>query len=178
MRKREEIEYKYRWDLSHIYKSREDFDADFEKYKNMSSSIPNYKGKLTNIDTFLEYLKLDDELDYIGGKIGLYVFLNRDMDISNSKSVELLDMVSTFQNKVSAMSSFVEPEILSFSNEYLNTIYSDVRFKDYVLSIKDIVKNKEHILDDKTEALLTRAGEFASGFSDYEMNMTKKDLNQ
>ena len=176
MRKIEEIESKYRWDLTHIYKSREDFDCDFEKYKNLSSRIPDYKGKLTNLDTFLEYLKLDDELDYIGGKIGLYVFLNRDIDISNSKSVELLDMVSTYQNKVSAMSSYVEPEILSFSEEYLNTIYSDTRFKDYVLSIKDIVKNKEHILDDKTEALLTRAGEFAGGFSDVYDNIESVDI--
>lgn len=176
MKKREEIDSKYRWDLTHIYKSREEFDQDFEKYKNMSSKIVDYKGKLDNLDTFLEYLKLDDELDYIGGKIGLYVFLNRDLDISNSKSVELLDMVSNFQNKVSAMSSFVEPEILSFSDEYLNEIYADTRFKDYILAIKDIVKNKEHILDDKTEALLTRAGEFAGGFSDVYDNIESVDI--
>lgn len=176
MRKREEIEYKYKWDLSHIYKSREDFDKDFEKYKSMSKHIPEYKGRLGNIDTLLEYLKFDDELGYIGGKIGLYVFLNRDIDISNSKSVELLDMVSTFQNKVSAMTSFVEPEILSFDNQYLEQIYADPRFKDYVLAIKDIVKNKEHILDDKTEALLTRAGEFASGFSDVYDNIESVDI--
>lgn len=176
MKERKDIETKYKWNLEDIYKTREEFDSDFELYKQKTKLIPNYKGKLNNKEIFLEYLKLDDELDYLSGKIFLYVFLLRDLDISNSKNVELMDMVSTFQNKVLASTSFVEPEILGFSEEYLNDIYADERFSNYSLSIKDIVKNKEHILDDKTEELLARVGEFAGGFSEVYDNIESVDL--
>lgn len=176
MKIRSEIDEKYKWDLRDIYASKEEFEKDYQEYKNLAKRIPEYKGKLNDLDTFLEYLKLDDQLDLIGDKVGLYVYLQRDLDISNSESVEMLDNVSNFQNKVLASSSFVEPEILNFSGDYLETIYNDARFKDYVLAIKDIVKNKSHILDDKTEELLTRAGEFASGFSDVYDNIESVDI--
>ena len=176
MKERKDIEEKYKWNLCDIYKTKEDLFKDFEFYKERTKLIENYKGKLNNKETFLEYLHLDDELDYLSGKIFLYVFLLRDLDISNSENVELMDTVSTFQNKISALTSFVEPEILQFNNEYLEDIYKDDRFSNYVLSIKDIIKNKEHILDDKTEELLARVGEFAGGFSEVYDNIESVDI--
>lgn len=176
MKLRSEIEDKYKWNLKDIYKNEDAFKLDFEKYKEMSKKIESFKGKLNDINTFYEYLKFEDELDFIGGKVGLYVFLKRDEDISNSKNVEMLNMVSSFQNKVSALISFVEPEILKFSSKYLKQIYADKRFEPYKIAIDDIVRSKAHILDDKTEKLLTKVGEFAGGFSDVYDNMESVDL--
>ena len=176
MKLRSEIEEKYKWNLKDIYNTEEDFFNDFEKYKELSKKIESYKGKLNNLETLYEYLVFDDEMDFIGGKVSLYAFLSRDLDISNSKYVELQNKVNNFFTKVNALSSFVEPEILKFSDEYLNQIYADQRFAPYTLAIKDIVKNKEHILDDKTEELLTKVGEFAGGFSDVYDNMESVDI--
>ena len=176
MKDRNTIEDKYKWNLQDIYASDEDFEKEFDEYKSLTKDLDRFKGKLSDIDTLLEYLHLDDEIELIGGKIGLYVFLKRDLDISSSKAVEMMDRVNNYQNKVSEITSFVEPEILQFTNEYLEEIYSDDRFKDYKLAIHDIVRCKNHILDEKMEALLTRIGDFASGFSDVYDNIESVDL--
>lgn len=176
MKLRSEIEDIYKWNLKDIYQSKKEFDSDFEAFKELSKKVASFKGKLNDIDTFYNYLLLDDKLDYIGGKLSLYTFLKRDEDISNSKSIELSDTISLQLNKVAQVSSFVEPEILKFSDEYLNRIYCDKRFNDYKHGIENIVRNKSHILDDKTEELLSKIGDFSGGYSDVYDNMESVDI--
>ena len=100
MKERSDIEEKYKWNLKDIYRSKKDFDCDFEELKTLGKKVEAYKGKLNHADTMLAYLQLDDRLDYLGGKLGLYTFLKRDEDISNSKNIELANTVSLHLNKI------------------------------------------------------------------------------
>ena len=52
--KREEIEEKYKWDLSKMYKNKEEFQKDFQEVKQSLPEIEKYKGKfLENSEIFL-----------------------------------------------------------------------------------------------------------------------------
>ena len=59
---RDKISDEYKWDLSTIYKSDEDFYKDIDKLKKLLSKLNSYKGKLfSNIDNLKSYLKIDED---------------------------------------------------------------------------------------------------------------------
>ena len=50
----------YDWDLTHFYKTEKDVEQDFSKLKDMMISLKDFKGKLNNKDSVLEYFKKND----------------------------------------------------------------------------------------------------------------------
>ena len=57
--KRKEIEEKYKWDLSRIYKTKEEFMQDFKQVKDELPKVEKYQGKfLDNSDIFIEFMEL------------------------------------------------------------------------------------------------------------------------
>ena len=57
--KRKEIEEKYKWDLSRIYKTKEEFMQDFKQVKDELPKVEKYQGKfLDNSDIFIEFINL------------------------------------------------------------------------------------------------------------------------
>ena len=62
--KREEIEEKYKWDLSRMYKTEEDFMQDFKEVKDELPNIEKYKGKfLGTSDRFIEFMNLLEKVN-------------------------------------------------------------------------------------------------------------------
>ena len=54
---RSEIEDKYKWDLTLMYKNEEEYQKDFDELKKIVSEIKKYKGILTkDANTLLEFL--------------------------------------------------------------------------------------------------------------------------
>ena len=56
MKKREDIEEKYKWDLTPIYKNDDEALVDMETLKERLELVSKYKGYLGNIDKCLEFL--------------------------------------------------------------------------------------------------------------------------
>ena len=55
---RVEIEEKYKWDLSSIYKSDEEFEVDYNELKEEIKIIEKYRGNiLTSADNLYEFLE-------------------------------------------------------------------------------------------------------------------------
>ena len=58
---RDEIDEKYKWDLSKIYISEDEWLKDYEYVKANGDKYLEFKGKLNNADTIYEYLMFDEE---------------------------------------------------------------------------------------------------------------------
>ena len=76
MKKRSQIQDKYKWKTSDIYASEELLLKDIDEIKNHIEVVKTYKGKLNNKKTILEFLNMEERLDLIGEKVGSYLFLN------------------------------------------------------------------------------------------------------
>src|SRR5437764_11956065 len=76
------IEEKYKWDLSKMYASQEDWEA---HYKKMESLIQDFAGKHGKVGesagSLLSALKLRDEIDVQLEKVMGYASLRRDEDM-------------------------------------------------------------------------------------------------
>ena len=112
MKKRNQIEDKYKWKLEDIYSSDEELLVDIEKLKSYPTKLSSYKGKLKNVSKCLEFFKLSTQISYESEKIGVYIGLRLAENMENSKYLELSSVVSELEKNITIASAFEESELL------------------------------------------------------------------
>ena len=123
---RSEIDDKYKWDLTLIYKTIEDFEKDYQKAKEKIEKVSSYKDKyLNNGKELYKLLKYDDDTSRLLDKLYSYAHLNYDADTLNEKYMTMTNKVSDLYSRYSVLSSFVVPGIIKLDKEKLNSFYKD-----------------------------------------------------
>ncbi len=163
MKKRSEIEDKFKWDLTGYFKDDESFKKELDYLKTQIHFLDGFKGKLNNESSILECLKLEEELSKRLEVLYVYAVLKTREDASNSFYQERLTQVSSLATMISTQTAFVDVEIKKNSNQLLKKLQDSSEFKNY---FKSILRNKKHILSEKEEKILSMSGEMAGGFSD------------
>jgi len=176
MKKRSEIDEKFKWNLKDIYKSDDLLEKDIELLKTYPEKIASYKGKLKKPNKCLEFMQLGSEVSKLDERISVYLLLKLSEDMSNSKYLELESVVSAINKKVSVASAFEESELLKAGEKYIKKLMNDPRFDNYKLALDNFLRNKDHILSEKEEELISKAGKSLGGFSDVFDNLDNLDL--
>ena len=156
-RKREEIEEKYTWDLSYIYKKDSDWQNDFNKVSKEIKQISNFKGILvSNAKNLLNYLNLSCLLERKLYKLYYYANLKHDQDTTNSKYQEMLGKIKNLINKYEELDAYSNPELMRVDYNLIKDFYKqEPKLKEYEFILENIYRFKKHILDDDTEKLLS-----------------------
>ena len=174
MKKRNAISNEYKWDLTQLCQNDEDF---YEKCKTIEKSMgkfEKYKGKLNNKKIIWNYLKESEAFDNLLNEVALYAHCRNDEDLSNETSNKLVAKFSLLYEKICELFAFVSIELHKLSDELLDDIILDKKFKDYDKMFKDIKKHKKHQLDDEVEKFISSMN-FLDGYSE---NMEKfTDVN-
>ena len=174
---RDEIDDKYKWDLSQIYSSLEEWNKDFEYVKANGDKYLEFKGKLNNADNILKYFKFDEEFSKKADSLYMYAALKFDEDTSNSKYQELKGKIEKVLTDLSAKTSFVIPELLKLSKEDFDKFMIEKdELKMYDYEFKNILRMKKHILSDKEEELLASLGKSLNNPEDTASYLRNSDM--
>lgn len=176
MKKRSQIDKKYKWNLDDIYSSEELLLEDIEKLKKYPSLLGSYKGKLKKVNKCLDFFELSTEVSKLIEKIEIYISLKLSEDLEDNKYLELSSVVSYIAKDLAVSTSFEEAELLSYGEKYINRLLKDVRFVNYAMSLKNFLRNKDHILSEEKEIMLSKAMKSLGGFSDVYDNIDTLDL--
>ena len=173
-----EIEDKYKWDLTKIYKDEKEWQKDFDDVKEKILKVLEYKDNfLSNGKRLYEYLKYDEEVSRKLEKIYYYAHLNYDADTLDEKYKVMTNKVSDLFTKYNELSSFVVPEILKLDEEKLNTFYKDEeKLEDYRFSIENIYRFKNHTLDEEKEKMLSNLSKCLSNPEETYEALTDSDF--
>lgn len=154
--KRENIEPRYKWNLEDIYPSADLWKNDFDWLLKSAEKIKNYEGKLgTSSDTLFEAFQLSDEVSIKFERVHLYAMLNKDLDLGNAEYQAMYDKVISLSSKLSAASSFFNPEILELPEEKLDRFLSEKdELKIYKHHLEDLFRTKEHTLPKEQEEIM------------------------
>jgi len=158
---REVIEEKYKWDLTHIYKTTDDWEIDFEWINNNLDGYKKFIGTLgKSPDQLLKCLKFDDEIGIKLERLFLYAMLAKDSDLRVGKFQALDERIKSLYSKVSTVSSFIKPELLQIPDaKLMQLIESNDGLKVYKHSIEDLLRKKTHTLSKEEEEILALAGD-------------------
>lgn len=155
LKTRDEIPQEHKWMVEKIYENIDVWERDFKALKDMALDIISYSGKLGDGKELLQYLKLDEKVSRLAGKLAVYAHLRSDEDTANPTYQALRDKVYAYFAELKSMQSFFVPELLSLSEENIKKeIEKNPELKMYSFMIEDILKMKPHVLTKDKEELV------------------------
>ncbi len=166
MKKREEIEEKYKWDLSEYSKSLQACEEEINSVEKRFEDIAKFENKLNNDKDIYECLTLESKISEDLSRLYVYSSLKVKENAKDSKAVELSEKVGSVCVKFSTITSFISVEIGELSKEKLTELENNLNYPQFRTYFKSILRQKAHILSKKEEKLLSQMGDFTGGFSD------------
>lgn len=157
------MEEKLKWNLKEIFENDEEIEKSVEELYSVLEEIKKSKGKLNDsVDEMVKcYQNLEHALE-IHEKLYAYAMLKYHQDMSNQESIKLYKRIEVITTQFSETESFILPEISKISNERLEEYLQDSRMKEYEKTIRDIMKEKKHILSEEAEEILAKYSEIFS----------------
>lgn len=152
----------YDWNLKDIYQDEKEAEKDFEKVKEDYKSLLMFKGKLKSREGLLAYFKANDQMELVFNKLGAYIQLRLSLNGKDKFANELQESFSYFANEIEPKLAFIDPELCSNSAKDLKQWQKEDDFKDYNIEIDSILLNKKHVLDEKTNRILSSIPSFRS----------------
>ena len=173
-----EIEEKFKWDLSCIYKNDSDFENDYSKIKKEIKEIQKYKGNiLESSNTLYEFLNLYFNLDRKLEKLYMYAHLNHDSDTTNNEYQVLYGKVSNLYQEFGELTTFIVPELLKSDYEtVLKYIEENSKLKEYQNYLKEVYRYSEHTLNENEELIISKLSKALSNPSKTYEKLTDADM--
>lgn len=181
---RNEIEDKYKWNLSKIYSSEEEINKEIENIKKEVNNYLKYKNCITkNSDYLLKATENYFSIARIFDKLSVYAHMKFDEDKGITKSEEIASKIDKLGDEISEKLAFYTPELLNEDYEKIQSfIKENDKLKKYSFMFEDLFREKEHILTLEQEEMMARLGEVLSN-SEYtfrvldDVNLKFKDIN-
>ena len=163
---RNQIEDKYKWDLTPMFASDEKWQGEFDALSAKLPMLDEYAGRLDCEENILACLKLSDELSASYGELYVYAYQRRDEDAGVARYCAMCDKVDALGVKLGEKSAYITPELTALDGEFLLALSRKEEFADYDYQLCEIVRRKQHTLSAAEEKLLAGVGLFSDGFHD------------
>ncbi|WP_276864849.1 oligoendopeptidase F [Anaerococcus tetradius] len=152
---RKDVEERLKWDTTSIYKNDEDFYKDIEEVKKLAKLLTGFKGRLTkDLETFKEFIKLDEKFSRKMEKAYVYASLRSDEDTRVTKYQEMNQIATNTYVLTGEALSFVRPELLATDYELIKEYLEDSEISYLKHYFDDIYRFKDHTLDEKSEKII------------------------
>lgn len=158
-RDRSRIPEKFKWDLSEIYS---DDDAWTEARRGFAAGfarISSFRGKLSeSSEHLLNCLELANLFGKECARLASYASMKSDLDTRDSKYTAMDQEMSRIGSDLSALTSFIEPEILRIGPDRINLfIEQEPRLAVYRHVFDDILRKKDHTGTEAEEKIIAEA---------------------
>ena len=155
LKKREDINDRDKWDLEKIYSTPELWEKEFERLKSESKSLLKFQGKMKDKNEILGYLKLNEQISRQVEKLYVYAHMKSDEDTTNQENQGRMNRIDSFMAQYASYSAYFVPEILALEDGTIEKLIEEnSEFKEYSFLMKNILKEKPHILSKEKEELL------------------------
>ncbi|MEG1509116.1 MAG: oligoendopeptidase F [Clostridia bacterium] len=161
---RNEVKECDKWKLEDIFASDIAWEKEFNELSKKYAKIAKFSGKLNNKNDILACLKFEDELSLSVSRLYVYANMRKDEDTAKATYQALTARIETLSVQIASASSFVVPELVALDSNFLLELASCADFADYDYSLKNLVREKPHILSSSEEKILAEVGGFSSLF--------------
>ncbi len=162
LKERQDIEEKYKWDLTLFYKSDEAWEEAFQKLDEKISHIASFQGKLTSAEAIKEYLDAETDLSLDIYDIFGYANLRQSEDTRADVAQSMTARAMAKYVQIEAAVSFAKPEILSMDEKTLSAMVDDPILADHKITMQNFLRSKPHVLSAAEEAVIASLGEALS----------------
>lgn len=160
---RNDIEQKYKWQLTDIITDQEEWQAYYDEVTDICNHVASLQGKLADsADILLDALSSKDTAGSKFSRLYAFSLMRLHLDTTKGESQEAAEKVNALQATALSSLSFIEPELIGIPED---TIASFIDAKPelnlYTHYFADLQRQKEHILPTEQEMLLASLTDFA-----------------
>ena len=161
MYNRNEIDRKYKWDLTKIYPTEESFKADFDEASAIAKRFPIHEKEMTKSAAgLLAALNDNAKIEYIISKLYVYAHLDFDTDTSSNLAQARMGRVRSLAVSASAAGWFFSPYILRLDEKTVEQwIKEEPGLETYRRTLHMIMRQKPYTLSDECEKLMANMGD-------------------
>ena len=163
MTERKDIPVEYTWKIEDLYKSDDAWNADKEAAVQMISRIDGLQKNWTsNSANMFEMLDLISSINKKSGVLYAYTSHQGAADIGDVKFQKMEGELQSIFVNYSAKLSFINPDVLALGKEKIDRyIVEEPRLKPYSFMLYDIIRNKNHILPEDQQKIVSMTGLFS-----------------
>ncbi|MGL5058140.1 MAG: oligoendopeptidase F, partial [Fusobacteriaceae bacterium] len=178
MQVRSEIKDIYKWDLKDIYPNWELWDKDVETMKKLMAEIITYKGEISkDPQKFATLIEIDEKLSRLVDKIYLYPYLMKDLNSKDMVASEKLQIIEGLYTQFGISTAWITPEILTIPQETMVAwIDNNPKLEPNRFSIMELYRLQNHVLDEKSEKLLSYFSQFNGSVNDIYQELSTSDI--
>lgn len=156
-KKREEFDNNTKWNVQDLYKTKEDFEQDYQKLEAKLTDFTKYKGHiLDSADNLYSLLELDNNFNRQLEQVFIYAHIQNDQDTTNTEFQTMFGQVYKLYEKYNEVTSFIVPEILKANEEAITKYINEKpELKVYERVLKEIFKFKIHTLSESEEKIIS-----------------------
>jgi len=166
MKTRNEIDEKYKWDLTCYIKDKKMLNEEFDYLNSSMEKYKKYNKKFDNKEILLDYLAFDKEYSMRLDRLASYIFHSLDQDTSNVEFLSLSKKFEYLANELGKITSFVAPQLQKLKTSYLKELIEDERFKVYKRSFELLIARKKHKITEQDNKLFAEMSIFLSAPND------------
>lgn len=162
------------WDLTALYKDRQDFLLAIEKaLADIDTFKRNYENKLRTTEDFTAALMEIEQIYIQMSHIGTYAFMPQTSDFSSEEFAQIAQAGAGFETKAGVALSFFDTALASADTAVLNELEKNPYFS---AAIRQAKIQKEHLLSPEVEKALTNLNEVLGASYDIYTKMRAGDF--
>lgn len=151
---RKDVDERYTWDLSSIFKTEEEYEKKLEELVSLSKEAEEeFKGKLKDPKTINDCLDKLRVIFELGGLLGSYSYLYLAVDQTNTQAQTRQMRTASIISEINSRLSFIESEIIQLDEELIRKAMEVS--EDNKLFLKEIMDKKPHALSPEVEKTLS-----------------------
>jgi len=177
-RNRDEIDSKYKWDLSGIFQGWEAWQTAYDALDRLIAEFATLQGSLQHgAEAVLKALTLRDEIGQLQYKVWYFAALWYDQDQRDNQINARRQQVQILFAKDAQASAWFDPELLGIPLETVREWMASLpALALYRFAIEELYRQQEHVLDDKGERLLSLLSRFSAAPNDAYAALSTADI--
>ncbi len=175
---RKDVDQKYKWDLSVIYKDENAFNEEYKRAEKLISDFRKHEKTMTS-SAFELYNTLCDlvSLEGIIEKLWEYASLSYSVETSNNSAQALEERVRNLASIAGTASWFVSPYILKLDEKVVEAWFSECpELERFRRMIEKEMRYKPHTLSDECEKLMSEMNDCLGSHSQIRSIFSDADL--
>lgn len=157
LKTRSEVDERFKWNLSAIYKDESEWQNAFSNLKEEINGLLSFKGKLHNSVDLEQFLEKYSILSSKHENVFVYAMLNFSEDESNEKWQEFKERACQLSNDYNIKTLFVKEELSPLTDaEVDNLINLNPNLKSFEYFLKEYTRCRPHVLSNNEEELLAQ----------------------
>lgn len=155
---RSQVQESDKWDLSSLYPCDEAWETDLAKLQKKITEAGKFQGTLgKSPENLLEAMKWVSDAFMLAEQVYVYASLKSSAESNDPENQRKMGVISQVYTDLVASVSYMDPEILEIKN--LEKWIQAKEFDESRIYLSKIMRQKEHTLSPKEEAILAKQSE-------------------